>query len=103
MMLLLNFFSDKCEILIVTKARMHVNLIISANNMNATGLNMSDQKHDNLEMYVFNNFGLILAYIEASRLFSRLPFSCTFRTQLIYTQLESFVSDLVVDSYPSQN
>ena len=59
MMLLLNFFSDKCEILIVTKARMHVNLIISTNNMNATGLNMSDQKHDNLEMYVFNNFGLI--------------------------------------------
>ena len=64
MMLLLNFFSDKCEILIVTKARMHVNLIISTNNMNATGLNMSDQKHDNLEMYVSNNFGFIYAYID---------------------------------------
>ena len=29
--------------------------------MNATGLNMSDQKHDNLEMYVSNNFGFIYA------------------------------------------
>ena len=39
--LLLNFVSDKCEILILA-TRIHVNLIISTSNMNATGLNMSD-------------------------------------------------------------
>ena len=72
--------------------------------MNATGLNMSDQKHDNLEMKFLNNFGLILAYIDDLQdSFSRLSFSCTFRTQSIYTQFESFVPDPVVDSYSSQN
>ena len=52
MMLLLNIASHKSEMLIVTKTRIHVNLITSTSNTNATGLNMSDQKHDNLEMYL---------------------------------------------------
>ena len=34
---------------------MHVNLITSTNNMNATGLNQLDRNHDKLEKYVSKN------------------------------------------------
>ena len=65
---------------------------------------MSDQKHDKLEIYLLNNFGLIYAYINdlQNSLFS-LSYPWTFCTQSIYTQFESFLPEPVVDSHPSQN
>ena len=59
---------------------------------------MSDQNHDNLEVYVLNNFGFIYAYIDdLQNLFFSLSYPWKFRTQSIYTQSESFESDPVVD------
>ena len=61
---------------------------------------MSDQKHDKLEIYLLNNFGLIYAYINdlQNSLFS-LSYPWTFCTQSIYTQFESFLPEPVVDSH----
>ena len=51
---------------------------------------MSDQKPDNLEMYLSNNFGFIYAYIDdLQNFFFSLSYPWKFRTQSIYTQSES--------------